>query len=1105
MTAICLNAQTLLDEDFETASTETYSTPIANGSGWTTVDSYTGTTASYNWTNYYSQKGTIGGKHVACCSGPTYESSASEGFGPREEILLTPDLALDNTYQLSFDWKVSPMNAYAASLYGLEIRIVENDDVTNAETIFSTQSEEDLKASGVMVWPISTWDPHTSKIDLSEWQGKTIKIAFVYKMYTTISNILYLDNVSVKKFTPDTAPVPVLSSDRYNFGNVYIGEKFYTEVITLTNNGLNGLQITGVDMPQGVAINFDYSTVNLNKYESCQFQFSYTATLTSPATGTVVIHTNGGDLNFSLSATKQVVPEGYTLETFETYFPPAGWTNDGWSATSTALEGDRSVYAGGSLTNNYLTTPRLDLTNGGNLTFTYYNYFISEEGGTYQNNDISVEVSYDGGETWTQKWIFDYTKETFGETLTINLGTGTNNSYVRWKNSAIGYGDNGAEEFSFFYFDRVLLPKVYGQNGVPYAATLVAPADSATEVYYKNIELKWGPAQFAMGYRVYVGTTEEANDLVNGMDVMDALSYTIPQAEYETFYYWKIVPYNTYGNAQNVPVWHFTTQKDASVAAFPYAEDFSDNKLPTGWTTTPSATYNREWKTNSIYGNTAPCLYVSWLNTNELSAVTTQEFTLPSDKRMAISFDWGDSHPSNLVAASTGIITKNNINPNNGYSEVVFEITTDGGYTWTQLSSLSENYFDGDNKYWIPETIDLSAYAGQTVQFRWTHYSYNSNLDKGASLDNVVIEEVLGDKAVFNMTGWNAGKVNYEKAVNSGIIFTIINKGTNKLKVANTTFESPNFTTDLAVGTEIEPLSGKQFSIQFNALTTSATVDDALTITFESGYSISLPVSGEALAEDVLYYAFEPNNLEHQWTSDFTLIDVDNAATWSSGAYWLNFDQMGQKFAFAPANDDEMYGVMQPVSGKWALVGAGCMSRTADDWIVSKQLTATTSSTFEFYARNWECNQSTLPAKQHKIEVLVSETSATDRNTFTTILASQEIPFLDWHDWKLYTVDLSSYAGKNIYIALRHTTQDEESNWSFYDDFMFSHFTQVANHISTIGVEISANAEVVVYNINGVMVKSGIGINVLQSLDRGLYIVKVKDGDNVKTLRIARK
>ncbi|MBQ4295502.1 MAG: choice-of-anchor J domain-containing protein, partial [Prevotella sp.] len=595
--ALQAGAQTILDEDFETSTTENYSQPVAVGAGWSTIDSYTGTEKTYVWHNYYSEKGTIGGTHVAGCDGPTYDADPRKGFGPREEILLTPELNLDNTYELAFTFIVSPMNAYESSMYDLQVRVVEDGNLSDAETVFSIQNQAMLKESGILTYPITTWDPHTAKVDLSDWQGKKVKLAFVYKMMTTIANVVWLDDVSVKQHTPDTTPVPVLSTNRYNFGEMYVGEKHYTEFITLTNQGKNGLKIIGFDFPEGVGTTLDAETVNLDKYESVTFRMIYTASLLSPATANAVIHTNGGDATITLQATKQVVPEGYTLETFEKYFPPAGWKNNGWDKAFAELEGDVSPYATGSFTDNYLTSPRLDLSEGGNVTFTYRNIFDSEDGSTYQMNDISVEVSYDGGETWTQKWIFNYELATYSETVTVDLGRGTDNSYVRWKNSAIGYDDNGAEEFSNFYFDRVLLPKLFGADDVPCAAYLIKPAVGATDIYPKDVELQWGPAQFADGYKLYVGSNSAANDLINGLDLGEALTYTIPSCDYETTYRWRVVPYNSYGNTPNrdVTTWNFTTQPDASLVTFPYEENFEDkNNLPTGWLSTAAAnSYNR--------------------------------------------------------------------------------------------------------------------------------------------------------------------------------------------------------------------------------------------------------------------------------------------------------------------------------------------------------------------------------------------------------------------------------------------------------------------------------------------------------------------------------
>lgn len=1103
------SAQTLLDENFETQSTENYSQPVAEG--WTTINSYTGSQKTYVWHNYYSEDGTIGGKHVAGCDGPTYESSPYGGFGPREEILLSPELNLDNTYQLQFTWIVSPMNVYDNSKYDLQVRVVENDNLSDAETIFSIQSQAMLKESGVLTYPIQNWDPHTSKIDLSDWQGKKVKIAFVYKMLATIANVVWLDDVSVKQHTPETTPVPVVDMERYSFGDIYVGETFYTEFITLTNQGKDGLKVTGFDFPEGVSTTLDPSTVNLDRWESVVFRLAYSASLTSPATANAVIHTNGGDVTIALQANKQVVPEGYTLETFEKYFPPAGWKNDGWGSAFAELEGNVSAYATGSLSDNYLTSPRLDLIDGGSVTFTYRNIFDSEEGDTYQMNDISVEVSYDGGVTWTEKWMFDYELATHSETVTIDLGKGSDNSYVRWKNSAIGYDDDGAEEFSNFYFDRVLLPHIFGADDVPTGAYLIKPKLGATDIYPKNVELEWGPAQFAMGYKLYVGTNSQCNDLIDGLDLHDALTYTIPVCDYETTYRWKVVPYNSYGNAisRDVSTWTFTTQPDASNVDYPYEENFTDSKnLPIGWLSTVAEnSYNRTWYVNTYYPYktemvTSNALTSGYLNEGDENSVSTQEFTIPADKTMAISFVWGDEHPSDLVVDPTGMVKKHNVEPNNGTSEGIFQIFADG--EWTTLSTISENSINGENKYWIEEKFDLSAYAGKTVQFRWIHKSYNAGRDGGTSIAHVVIEEVQGDKAVFNKREWMAGKVNYEKAVNSGDIFTVLNKGVNPLKVKSATFGTDNFTTSIMAGTEIDPGEGIAFNMQFNAYHTAAKVSDLLTIEFESGLKVTLPVEGEALASDIHYYAFEQENtLDYPWT-DFTTIDADNATSYEFGAWWINFEKSGQKFAFWPGDDNEMNGIMSPVSGHWALVAASPQEGSADNWIVSKQLQATHESTFTFYVRNWECLQSVLPAPQHRVSVLVAESDPEKTSSFTTIMGETEVPFLNWNDWQQYEVDLSAWAGKDIYVALRHTTNGE-SNVAFFDDFSFNHFFLSTEGIQMTETNIDNNAEVTVYTTDGRMVRSGKGSKTLQTLNKGVYVVKTKSGNHTKTIRIVRQ
>lgn len=1111
--SLCLSgaqAQTLLDEDFETSSTESYSRPVTKGSGWTTIDSYSGSTLHYNWVNTYSEKGVVdGSKHAASCDGALF-TSATDGKGPREEILLSPELNLDNTYQLKFDWKVGPMASMTDSKYDLQVRVVENDDLANATTVFSIQDQNLLKESGVLTYPITTWDPHTSEVDLSYFKGKKVKLAFVYKMLNPIANIAYIDNVTVKQFTPPTQPVPVLSNNTYKFPAMYIGEKFYTTVFSLTNQGTSGLKVTGIDLPQGVTTTWDYSSVNLDKYESTSFQLAYTASLTSPTTGNAVIHTNGGDVTVALSAEKMVVPDGYQLESFNDYFPPAGWKNNGWRKNARALEGDGSAYGTASYSDAYLTTPRLDLTKGGKLIFTYLNNFTSEDGSTYQTNDFKVDVSYDAGKTWTTKWTYDYKRGGMDamDTASVDLGEGTDSSYVRFVNTAVEYdSETGAGEFADIYVDRVLLPNVYGVDGVPGAATLVEPADSATEVLPKNITLSWGPAQFAEGYRLSVGSNDEANNLINNLDLGDKLTYTILAADYSTQYKWKVVPYNSVGSATDVPVWHFTTQADASVKDFPYVQDFTSGNIPTGWTLTAAASYNRKWYINTYYpykfgAITSNALTSGYLGgKNEENSVTTQEFTLPADKVIMASWVWTNVHPSNAQVDLNDSKKKQNVDPNNGVSAGYFQIYADG--EWKDLAYISET--GDDAAYWKSEQVNLSAYAGKTVQFRWVHKTFdNYYSDGGTSVAHFELEASQADKATFNQTVWNAGKVNYNKSRNSGEVFTILNKGTNALKIKSVEFANPNFTSSLKAGDEIASGASKNFSLQFDALGTAASLTDNMTVTFESGYQVALPVSGTALASNQLYYGFEDNALDYSWKQDFTMIDADNVANESFTYYLTTTEKNGEKYAYTQA------WLNNPLTtaheGVGVLLTGTPVSGTADDWLISKPIVATESTTFDFYVRNLEQTNSVLPAGMNHVTVLVSTTGNASTASFDqTVLANQEVPYLDPNTWQHYTADLSGFAGKTIYVALRHTTKAEGVMEAFYDDFTFNNIGTTSGVNTVTIATIASDALVQVYTTDGRMVASGQGTQVLDNVDKGLYIVRVAQGDTVKALKYMKK
>jgi hypothetical protein len=1112
MLGMSVQAQTILEEDFETGATASASTPLTRGEGWTTVNSYTGTKMTYNWYNYYRDPEGQGGATIngACCAACDGPFSGEDGAGPREEILLSPELNLDDTYQLQFSWAVSPMNAEDRSRYDLQVRVVENDDLKSAETVFSIQSEQMLRESGVTVFPIGTWDRHTSKVDLSDWKGSKVKLAFVYKMMAATSNIAWLDDIIVKKFTPATGPVASVTLDRYDFKEVYIGEKFYTEVITLTNVGKNGLKVTGFDLPEGISTTLDADKVDLKTYQSVDFQLAYSASMTSPAQGNAVIHTTGGDVTIAFTASKQLIPEGYQFETFDAYFPPAGWRNSGWNATAQAIEGDRSAYCGGNFSVAYLRSPRLDLSNGGTLKFTYFNEYSGDSAPEY---DIEVQVSYDGGDTWTTKWVSDY-QNGLNQLLNaeVDLGMGTDESYVRWYYPAIEMDDEGAYDHSNFTLDRVLLPNVYGVDGVPGKATLIAPANNEQNVYPRDIVLQWGPAQFAKGYKLYVGSNDDANDLIEGLNVGEQLSYTIPKAAYETTYKWRVVAYNDKGES-TATTWRFTTQPDASVMEFPYEENFdacADTKdVPAGWlsTTTITELYptwtNRRWEplaTNKAYGGKGASLYTMWLYAGYSSSLTSPEFRLPAEgKAMSISFVWGDNHPVSLIEDETGLLKKQNVEGGNGYSDVTFEILSDG--EWKQAAYLSENVNeDGETKYWRNETVDLTEYAGKTVQFRWTNHAY-SGAHKGAGLDNIVIDGIVDDGVAFNKEGWEAGKVNFGKGTRSADI-TLLNTGKKTQKVKSVSFYTVDFQSSIAIGQEIPAAEGIVFNLVFTANQAAKVVTDTMTIEFESGLQATFPVVGEALAEDVLYYSFEPNDLDYSWKEDFTMIDVDRKNNYELGYYLTTVENDGGKYAFTQVTNNNL-SMLAAISGNHTIAASAPEDNSAaDDWLISKQLTPAEGATFDFYARNLGTVNSIFIGDNdyHHVTVLVSEAGNTSTSDFRTVMNDVEMPYLKENEYNHYTVDLSAFAGKNIYVALRHTTVN--ANWlAFFDDFTFTHVAP-AGADAVENLKVDAGTSLTVYTLDGVQVAAGQGRHTLDALAKGLYVVKTADG---KAIRVVRK
>ena len=1043
VSSLGLQAQSvLLSEDFESVPYGGDKVIDALPDGWSSVNGYEGPNARFRWHVYRQSENPV--QQCAACDGPF--SDKEDAAQIKEEILLTPELTLGGTYQLSFEWSAPSASPLENKEYDFQIRVIEEgSDPKAVEPIWSFTNPDQLRESGVAVFPWQGWKRYHSEIDLSEYQGKKVRIAFVHKMLKKTANIVYVDNVKVAAFTPITTPRPELDMARYDFGECWIGSTHYSKVIKLKNIGKGKLSLTSVEAPEGVEVVFnggkDFALV---KNTSVELLLRYNTSMTSAIKGDVVLNTNGGAAKIQIAAKKKLLPLKSLYEGFEgETFPPVAWSNDGWRAISGNIEGLRCAYSSGSVEKaDILMSPRLDLSEGTHtLYFAYENKYESlTDEPLLPENYMVVELSTDGGKTW-KELLRTTNGDTYNvlEKKSISLGAPkSDNCYVRWYVPAISISGGQVPELSMFFLDEVVLPSVYGFGSKPQAPTLVAPKDGADKLYAKALTLSWGKVLFAKGYKLYVGETSNSFEVVKGMDLGDKSSYQLTNLKDNQTYYWYIEAYNEQGSTPS-PVRSFTTVADQTVSSYPYSEDFEGESVPPlGWGM--SASKGVDWSlisTGSASGEKS--ILGSSRVAGAETSLETMPFKLPADKTIKVTFQWGVGAPVTLKRDPT-FSKKNNSTGYNGIEGAFFEVLVDG--EWHELAIMS----DSGNEYWVRQSFSLEAYKGKTVSFRWRYKADDLMKSRGVSLDNISVYYAEDQYALFNEKKWNFIPINWNGTDSSKDYLAFTNDGLNPLEIKEVSFGTSNFSTDIKVCTKIEVGEALPFTVVARGEGGSGEVTDQLKITFASGYVATLPLSVTVLPKTTRYYSFENDEYGSLQPNEFLTIDVDKLPTFSfSGIRFLNYTT---PFAFMVLNPKTAdWRNVYPPTGDQVLMalGAATPHMQTEDWIVSGAMKATKQSQFVFKARNYE--GTFLPQwGAGVVSVLVSSSSQSDRKTFEEVF-SEKLPYYDYKGgYTEYKVDLSQFAGKQIYVALRHMVNDGMA--AFFDDFYFEGFDEFTTGVS---------------------------------------------------------
>ncbi len=284
-------------------------------------------------------------------------------------------------------------------------------------------------------------------------------------------------------------------------------------------------------------------------------------------------------------------------------------------------------------------------------------------------------------------------------------------------------------------------------NASPGSVTLTAPANGATNVS-ATPTFTWSPVAQAASYSVQVATSPSFANIVASASGLTATSFTPAGAfNTSTTYYWRVWAENACGTGAYSAVYSFSTVAapgDCGPGLQPsivLTEGFEGGA--NGWTLGSGSTGNTWalWSTNVHSGSYA-------YHAAGSSAVSDQRLVSPpivvpsSQSPVTLKF-WNRQ----VLESRTG----------GCYDAGILEVSTNGGSTWTQMTSglltdpydgpiasgnplVNLNGWCGDPQDWLNSIVDINAYAGQTVQFRFRVGTDTSVGREGWTIDDVVVQ-----------------------------------------------------------------------------------------------------------------------------------------------------------------------------------------------------------------------------------------------------------------------------------------------------------------------------------------------------------------------------
>jgi hypothetical protein len=411
---------------------------------------------------------------------------------------------------------------------------------------------------------------------------------------------------------------------------------------------------------------------------------------------------------------------------------------------------------------------------------------------------------------------------------------------------------------------------------VPLPAIVVFPSNETNDILI-NQNLQWlSGGGVVDGYYLNMGTNYPPTNLYNNQNlgISNELAFSL---EYGTTYFWQIIPFNSNGNAENCPIWSFTTQE---LVELTYYQNFDDiqipeelnlvDELPVGWRSYIGGTISEaEVVTNNFSS-------YNGLNSIRLKSSSQDHIT-------------GYENPIIML-----------ISPPVEYldqTRIAFHATYKDSYETVKIGVLSDP--QDPSTFELIESIDLSPnyvrytvsfdqYSGNARHVAFKHGNYLHTSNSKVYIDNFVWENIpSGASLAVNPTEVVFPEVNVLTASNPETII-LENTGVNEPLIVtnidiigegNASFaltQMPDFPYSIA------PNMNVSFNSVFAPLI-SGTLTASIAISYTIGETTNLfevPLSGTGIGVPNIISSFP-------YEPDFDVSDADFlSAALSGDAQW---------------------------------------------------------------------------------------------------------------------------------------------------------------------------------------------------------------------------